>query len=55
MTESEWHTRVEQAALAQDQAALRMLYDEARALFGEDAPRRWAQALSAFDALAVTG
>lgn len=55
MTEAEWRSCVEQAALAQDQAALRTMYDEARALFGDQAPHRWAEVLSAFDALAVTG
>lgn len=55
MTESQWLEQVQDAALRQDGAALRVLYDEARALFGDDAAGRWAQALSAFDALAVTG
>lgn len=55
MTESTWREQVEQAALIQDRAALAALYTEAQALFGDQAPQRWAEVLSAFDALAVTG
>jgi len=55
VTESTWRELVEQAALMQDRAALAALYAEAQTLFGDQAPRRWAEALSAFDALAVTG
>ncbi len=55
MTESEWREQVEQAALTQDRPALAALYAEAQNLFGDQAPHRWAEVLSAFDALAVTG
>lgn len=41
--------------MAGDAAALRSLFTDAQALFGPDAPHRWAEALSAFDASAVTG
>lgn len=55
MTEHAWQEQVEAAILRQDAAALRALYAEAQQMFGEAAGQRWAQALSAFDALAVTG
>lgn len=55
MKESEWHEQVEAAVLAGDPARLRALYAVAQDLFGDDAGHRWAEVLSAFDALAVTG
>ena len=50
-----WRDRVAQAALARDADALRALYAEAAELFGSEAGTHWAQALSAYDASAVTG
>ena len=52
---ADWHERVDVAAEASDQAALRVLYDEALRLFGDRAPHEWSEALSAFDASAQTG
>lgn len=54
-SEEEWADRVQQAAVAKDAAALRVLFAEAQVLFGAEAGHRWAEALSAFDATAVTG
>ncbi|MCF8526787.1 MAG: hypothetical protein WAO50_09445 [Candidatus Nanopelagicales bacterium] len=53
--EQSWRDRVAQAALARDADALRALYAEATELFGSEAGAHWAQALSAYDASAVTG
>lgn len=52
---STWRSRVEQALLAGDGAALRSLYAEGGEIFGADLGTRWAEALSAFDSSAVTG
>lgn len=53
--EQQWQAQVEEAVLREDAAALRALFTEAERLFGPEASTRWAQALSAFDAHAVTG
>ena len=53
--EQNWRDRVAQAALARDADALHTLYAEATELFGSEAGAHWAQALSAYDASAVTG
>lgn len=55
ISQEEWADRVQNAAMAGDSHALTALYDEARTLFGDDASRHWAQALSAFDSSAITG
>lgn len=52
---STWQSRVEQALLAGDGAALRTLYAEGTELFGEDLGTTWAGVLSAYDSSAVTG
>ena len=54
-SEQEWADLVQRAAMAGDGDALRRLFAQAHELFGTDAERRWAQALSAFDSSAVTG
>lgn len=51
----DWRRRVQDAAIAKDGAALRALFSEATALFGDRASAEWADALSAFDASAQTG
>jgi hypothetical protein len=51
----EWQERVEHALITRDAASLGSLYAEAVDLFGADAGQRWARALSAFDASAITG
>ncbi len=52
----EWRSRVAQANAVGDTQELAALYDEVRALVGsERASRMWLQAMSAFDASAVTG
>ena len=51
----EWADLVQQAAVDKDAAALRALFVEAQVIFGAEAGHRWAEALSAFDATAVTG
>ncbi len=53
--EQEWQDLVQQAAVAGDAAALRVLYLDAQLLFGDQAAHRWAETLSAFDASAITG
>lgn len=53
--EKQWREEVQAAVLREDAAALRDLYRQAQALFGSSAGERWAEALSAFDAYAVTG
>lgn len=53
--ERRWRLAVEQAALTNDRASLRTLYAEAVELFGPSAPTHWSQALSAYDASAITG
>ena len=55
ISQEEWADRVQNAAMAGDSHALTALYNEARTLFGDDASRHWAQALSAFDSSAITG
>lgn len=50
-----WQSRVQEALLAGDGVALRMLYAEGVELFGADAGTRWAEVLSAYDSSAVTG
>jgi hypothetical protein len=52
---ADWHERVDAAAEAGDQAALRTLYAEALTIFGDGARHEWSEALSAFDASAQTG
>lgn len=51
----QWAERVHHAAISGDEALLRTLFEEGRALFGADLSRRWAEALSAYDSTAVTG
>jgi hypothetical protein len=51
----DWQERVEHALITRDAASLGSLYAEAVDLFGADAGQRWARALSAFDASAITG
>ncbi len=54
-SESDWADQVQQAVIAGDPDALRVLYQEALALFGDDASVRWADAVSGLDATAQTG
>ena len=51
----EWAEQVHHAAISGDGDRLRGLFEEGRAIFGDDLSRRWAQALSAYDSTAVTG
>lgn len=46
---------VEHAVLTGDADSLRNLYAQAVEIFGSSASTEWAQALSAYDATAVTG
>jgi hypothetical protein len=55
VSEEEWADLVHGAAMAGDADALRLLFADATRLFGADAGRRWADALSAYDSSAVTG
>ena len=51
-----WRIRVQQALLARDSEGLRSLYDELVDDVGNDAASQiWFDAVSAFDASAVTG
>lgn len=50
-----WAEQVQHAAMEQDADELRRLFDAGRPLFGPDLSHRWAEALSAYDASAVTG
>jgi len=51
----DWRDRVQAAAQAGDETALRALFDEARRIFGDAAGEQWARTLSALDGTAVTG
>jgi hypothetical protein len=53
--EQAWLEEVQQAATEGDRAALVRLFATAHVLFGADAEHKWAEALSAFDASAITG
>ena len=55
ISEQEWADRVQRAAVAGDSDALAALFADGTALFGTRASHLWAEALSAFDASAVTG
>jgi len=51
-----WAARVQEAATTGDAAALRVLFQEAIEEWGrESASRQWQEALSGFDAAAITG
>lgn len=51
-----WAARVQEAATTGDEAALRVLFQEAIEEWGrESASRQWQEALSGFDAAAITG
>jgi len=51
----DWRERVHAAAQGGDEASLRLLFDEARQIFGDQAGTEWARTLSALDGTAVTG
>ncbi len=53
--EQAWADQVHHAAMAGDADELRRLFEVGRTLFGDGVSHRWSEALSAFDASAVTG
>jgi len=55
LTPEAWSDEVREAVIAGDRDALRRLFEAARALFGDDAGARWAEAVSGLDASAQTG
>lgn len=55
ISEQEWSDRVSEAAVAGDGPALRTLFAEGHALFGQRADHLWSVALSGLDAAAQTG
>jgi hypothetical protein len=50
-----WRAQVREAAVTGRQDELRRLFDQAAAVFGDDASAEWARTLSALDGTAVTG
>lgn len=51
----EWALRVSDAAASRDEGALTRLFEEGRDNLGDLLDHAWAEALSAWDASAVTG
>lgn len=54
-TEQQWSDEVSAAAIAGDGDALIRLFAQAREVFGDQAPTKWAEAMSGLDAGAQTG